>query len=179
MRTSFPDLRYIHCSATAGSAHLPEMAGNVMRLGIGLYGFNVSTEPLGLRPALEMRTSLTSVRALAPGEHVGYNATFETSVPATIASIPAGYYEGVDRRLSNKGVVLVRGVPCPIAGRVSMNITSIDVSAVPGARVGDAAIVISADPSAPNSVEAVAKACGTIPYEVLVHIPAHLRRAVV
>ncbi len=178
-RTAFPGLRYVHCAATAGSARLPEMAGNVMRLGIGLYGFNVSTESLDLRPALEMRTSITSVRALAQGERVGYNATFEASAPTAIASIPAGYYEGVDRRLSNKGVVLVRGIPCPIAGRVSMNITSIDVSAVPEARVGDAAIVLSADPRAPNSVEAVAAACGTIPYEILVHIPSHLRRSVI
>jgi len=60
-----------------------------------------------------------------------------------------------------------------------MNITSIDVSGVPGVNVGDPVVVISSDPKEPNSVENIAKACGTIPYEVLVRIPQHLRRTIV
>ncbi|MFA6408510.1 MAG: alanine racemase [Candidatus Paceibacterota bacterium] len=179
VHAEFPDIRYIHCAATAGSTHLPEMVGNVMRLGIGLYGINVTTGTLDLHPALLMQTRITSLRELAAGEYVGYNATFETTAPTHIASIPAGYSEGIDRRLSNNGFVSVRGTPCPIVGMVSMNITSIDVSAVPEVKTKDTVIVISRNPADSNSVEQIARQCGTIPYEILVHIPAHLRRRIV
>ena len=110
---------------------------------------------------------------------MGKNANLKATRDMRIATIPAGYAEGVDRRLSSKGELLVAGLACPIVGRVSMNITSIDVSNIADARVGDEVIVISYDPSAPNSVEAMARQCGTIPYELLVHIPAQLRRKVV
>ena len=179
VRAAMPSVRYFHCAATAGSAHLPHMTGNVMRLGIGLYGINVSTEPLDLRPALEMTTRITSLRTVPEGETVGYNATYRAAVPTRIASIPAGYYEGVDRRLSNKGFVYVREIPCPIVGRVSMNITSIDVSDVPNVHAKDTVTVISKNPADKNSIEQIAATCATIPYEILVRLPAHLRRSVV
>ena len=88
------------------------------------------------------------------------------------------YFEGIDRRLSNKGTVLVNGIPCPIIGRVSMNITTIDVSKVPNVTRGDRAVVISQNPEDPNSVEKIATVAGTIPWEILVHIPQHLRRII-
>jgi alanine racemase len=179
VRKHFPHIKYIHCAATAGSAHLAKMEGNVMRLGLGLYGVNAASMKLDLHPALEMRTRITSLRTVGPGESVGYNATFTASKEMRIASIPAGYTEGMDRRLSNKGIALVREKPCSIVGRVSMNISSIDVSAIPDVKVGEKATVISKDPGAPNSVEKIAAVCGTIPYEILVHIPAHLRRVIV
>ena len=178
-RTAFPGIRYFHCAATAGSVYLPEMEGNVMRLGIGLYGIDTTSKKLGLRPALELHTSIASLRTVLSGESVGYNATFKAGRDIVVASIPAGYNEGVDRRLSNKGFVLVRGTPCPIVGRVSMNITSIDVSSVTGTKTKEPVVIVSKDPRAPNSVEKIAATCGTIPYEILVHIPAHLRRVVV
>ena len=92
-----------------------------------------------------------------------------------IATIPAGYAEGVDRRLSNKGQVEVSGILCPIIGRVSMNITIIDVSDVPEVKPGDTVTIISDDTNSPISISNIANTCQTIPYEILVHIPAHLR----
>ena len=179
MRAKMPSVKFFHLAATSGSFYAKKIDANVMRLGIGLYGINASLGELDLRPALQMRTRITSVRTVRTGESVGYNATFTATRDMRIATIPAGYAEGVDRRLSNKGELLVGGLACPIVGRVSMNITSIDVSNIADARVGDEVIVISYDPSAPNSVEAMARQCGTIPYELLVHIPAQLRRKVV
>jgi alanine racemase len=85
----------------------------------------------------------------------------------------------VDRRLSNKGFYKIDGKSCPIIGRVSMNISSIDVSAVKDVHLEQEAVVISANPADQNSVENIAKLCGCISYEILVHIPQHLRRVVV
>jgi len=76
-------------------------------------------------------------------------------------------------------IVLVKNTACPIVGRVSMNITSFEVSHIPDIEVGERVIVISADDTSPNSVEKIARTCETIPYEILVHVPAHLRRVVV
>jgi len=72
--------------------------------------------------------------------------------------------------------VLVRGVVCPIIGRVSMNITTIDVTDLPEARPGEEVVLLSADPDSPSSVEKTAAICHTIPYEILIHIPGYLRR---
>ena len=178
-RAAIPGIAYFHCAATSGAALAKTIDANVMRLGIGLYGFGTGGEPLPLRPALEMVTRITSVRPLKKGESVGYNAAFTAPRDMQIATIPAGYYEGVDRRLSNHGAVLTRDTPCPIVGRVSMNITSFDISHLPGVGIGEEAVVISVDESAPNCVKAIAKTCETIPYEILVRVPAHLRRVVV
>ncbi len=179
IRKEFSDIRYYHIAATSGSFYLKEIEANVMRLGIGLYGMNASLANLDLRPALELVTRITSLRTVEKGKNVGYNATFTALQRMRIATIPLGYYEGVDRRLSNKGSVLVDSTPCPIVGRVSMNITSFDVSHLPSASVGDLVTVISKNANDPSSVENIARACDTIPYEILVKIPAHLRRVVI
>jgi alanine racemase len=178
LKAALPDIKILHCAATAGSAYEGQLDTTVMRLGIGLYGVNASTDELDLRPVLEMRARISSLRTLAAGEHVGYNATYTIERPTRVASVTAGYYEGVDRRLSGTGMISVRGISCPILGRVSMNITSIDVSNVPDVALDDEAVLISKDRQAPNSIESLARICSTIPYEIMVHIPAHLRRIV-
>jgi alanine racemase len=179
-KASLPAMRHFHVSATAGSSHTARINATMMRLGIGLYGFNATqNRALILQPPLEMKTRISSLRTLGPGETIGYNATFETKKEMVIATIPVGYAEGVDRRLSNLGAVTVRGIVCPVVGRVSMNITSIDVSAVPDPHLDEEVLVISAEPGMPNSIERMAELCHTIPYELLVHLPAQIRRTVV
>lgn len=81
-----------------------------------------------------------------------------------------GYYEGVNRLLSNKGIVQVRGVDCPVIGNVSMNMTTIDVSHVPQAEVGEEVIVFNSEVSRNNSIQNVAKLINTSPYELLVKL---------
>lgn len=177
------DIKYVHISATAGVRYAQEYLGNVVRLGRGMYG----TDPnlcvsLALQGALEMRTVLSGIKTINAGERVGYNGTFRAEKETTIATFPVGYYEGLDRRLSNKGVCMVRGVACPIVGRVSMNMASIDITTAlqryPDIALGEPVVVISANKSDPNNIEAIAKACDTIPYEIVIHIPQHLRRDV-
>lgn len=179
LRENFPKIKYFHISATAGTFYCGETCGNVVRLGLGLYGINPSPflKP-NLKPVLKMQSIVSSLKKLPTGEHVGYNATYETKKPSTIATVPIGYFEGVDRRLSNCGFFKIGNAGCPIIGRVSMNITSVDVSFAPDVKLGDKITIISDSREDKNSAENIAKLTGAIPWEILVHIPQHLRRTV-
>jgi alanine racemase len=178
--TEFPHIKYKHLAASAGAVYAGEAPGNVLRLGLGLYGINSSPlSDIKLQPVLEMRAPISSVRPLLAGEGIGYNLSYRAEKNLTVATVPAGYYEGVDRRLSNSGFFKIGSTFCPIVGRVSMNISSLDVSAVPAAQVGDSVVIISREEPDPNSAANIAKQIGAIPYEVLVHIPGALRRTLV
>ena len=155
------------------------MVKNLFSENSWVTGINSGLEKLDLHPALEMSTRITSLRVIKAGESIGYNATFKAEKETLVASIPAGYTEGIDRRLSDKGLLTIKGAQCPIVGRVSMNITSLDVSGVPNVNLDDEVIVISKDKTSQNSIENMAKTCGTIPYELMVHIPAVLHRTVI
>lgn len=179
-RQSFPGIAFFHVAATAGLGYQQEIDSNVARLGMGLYGIQQSPfEQLELALALEMRSVISSAKAIAAGEQVGYNLLFTSPAPMRLATVPAGYNDGVDLRLSNAGQFRINGKPCPIVGRVSMNITTIDVTAVPAVRVEDEVEILSRERGAPNSVENIAKICHTTPYEIFIHLPASLRRTVV
>ncbi len=179
-RQRIPDIKYYHLTASTGARYLSRLSDTVARLGIGLYGIDPSnSQKLDLMPALEVRSVLSSIKELHSGESVGYGQTFITKQPMTIATVPVGYFEGVDRRLSNKGCYLVKYQTCPIIGLVSMNTSSIDVSRVSNPKLGDPVIVISSQRNDPNSIENMAKNAGTLAHELLVHIPQHLRRTVI
>lgn len=178
-KKNIPTVVHFHLSATAGFEYSSGISATSMRLGIGLYGI----DPTGryqkhLMPVLEMYSRITSLRLIPAGEAVGYNLTYKADRQMRLATVPVGYYEGVDRRLSNIGEFAMDGKPLPIRGRVSMNMTSIDVTNQ-DVELGDQVQVISAEIDQPNSVVNIAKQCKTIPYVILVHIPQHLRRTVV
>ncbi len=174
----FPSIKYTHLSNTFGHAFSDMILANTSRLGIGLYGLANMSE-LDLWPVLEMKTILTGIKKIKKGDAVGYNNTFVAEKAMIIATIPLGYHEGLDRNLSNKGFVKIKDIFCPIIGRISMNITTIDVSRVDNARVGDEVQVISTEKSDFNSIESLAKISSRITYEIPVRIPAEIRRMVV
>ncbi len=181
---SFPSLKYIHAANTDGSRFSDQLRNNVMRLGIGLYGLSENAalnEKLRLEPVLEMKTIVTGVKKIQAGESVGYGETFTADREMAIATIPVGYYEGLDRRLSNKGMIQIGKdrASCPILGRVSMNITVVDVSAVEGVHIGTEAVVISRNAADANSIASISKLIGTITYTEAVHIPGQLKRVIV
>lgn len=180
LKQQFSGLKYLHLSNTAGAFYLPEIQANVARLGIGLYGFNASPyKQLDLQPALQIVSFVTSVKTIPPGEKVGYNITYQTQKETKVATVPVGYNEGLDLRLSNKGFVKIKNQFCPIVGRISMNMCSVDVSQVPDVKLEDEVIVISKNPADKNSIVNINKLCGTSIYEIPVHIPAHLRRIII
>ena len=183
-KAEFPSLKYIHLSATYGHQFTSTIEANVSRLGIGLYGLSDNesfSQKLDLKPVLEMKTIITGIKKLRKNETVGYGNTFKAENDTTIATIPVGYFEGLDRRLSNCGMIQIGPdrIPCPIIGRVSMNITIIDISKVNNVSIGSQAIVMSNIMQNANSVFNIAKTCGTITYEIVVKIPSQLKRVVV
>lgn len=178
-KQNFTTIKFFHLSATPGMKYVDKFFSNVTRLGIGLYGINTASFPkISLKPVLEMQSVVSSIKNINIGECVGYGATFKAKKAMKIATIPIGYFEGIDRRLSNKGYFKIKDVQCPIVGRLSMNIASLDITAVPNVKLGDWVIAISNNPQNKNSVENMAKMAGTIPYEILIHIPQHLRRII-
>jgi alanine racemase len=176
-KKEFKSIKYFHLSATPGLKYSKKIKENMSRLGCGLYGFDRGLG-LDLKPALSIKTYVTSIRHLRSGGSVGYNATFKADKEMKIATIPFGYFEGFDRRLSDKGFVKVKEEFCPIVGRVSMNITSFDVTGIDDIKVGDEVLVISSNPKDKNSVIEISKVCNTIPYVILAGIQSHLKRII-
>jgi alanine racemase len=177
VKQAFPLIKYLHMAASAGTTLSHTFENNVGRLGIGLYGYNRSVfHDLNLKPALTMRSVVGSVKTVPAGSLIGYGGTYKAKKPMKLATIPVGYYEGIDRRLSNKGFVQINGQACPIVGRVSMNITTVDVSAIPEIQLGDPVTIISDNPDDPNSIESMAETAATISHEILIHLPQSLRR---
>jgi len=178
-RKNIPTIKFFHISATAGTFYGEQSSGNVVRLGIGLYGINPSPiTKINLKPVLEMRSIVSSLKKMRAGECVGYNATYKAKKDLVIATIPVGYFEGVDWNLSNAGFLKIKNSYCPIVGRVSMNITSVDVTSVPNIKIGDEVVVVSGNSNDKNSVENMAGLVGTIPWVILSRVPQHLRRIV-
>lgn len=180
IKQNFQNIKFFHLTATAGLAYADKIQTNVARLGLGLYGINSSPSvKLNLKPALEMRSIVSSIKTIKEGDCVGYNVIYKADKITRVATVPVGYFEGVDRRLSNLGYFKFGNQNCQIVGRVSMNITSVDVTMAPEMKMGSRITVIGINQQDENSVENIAKLVHTIPYEILVHIPQHLKRSVV
>ena len=175
-------LQHISCTAsilTAPNTHL-----DMVRLGIGLYGLWPSAETrekskAGLAPVLAWKTTIIEIQKLPKGIVVGYGKSFITNKSIVMASIPVGYWEGYDRRLGNKGVVLIGGKRCPIIGRICMNLSMVDVSKVNRAMVGDEVVLIGRQGKAEVTADEMAKKIDSINYEVVTCINPQLPRILV
>jgi alanine racemase len=139
----------------------------------------VPVEAAKLSPVLTWKTRVTSLREIAPGEAAGYNSTFRAVRPTRVALLPMGYADGLNRLLSNRGSALVRGQRAPIAGRVSMDQTILDVTEVPGVAIGDEVAIIGTQGEQSQTAWELADLAGTIPYEVLCNIAARVPRVLI
>jgi len=178
----FPEIKYIHVSNTAGHIYINKMVSNVSRLGIGLYGLQsggLVDKKVSINPVMTVKTIVTGVKKISVGDSVGYSRSFVATKEMKIATIPFGYYEGMDRRLSGKGFVKIGEKYAKILGKVCMNITIIDVTNIEDVAIGTEVIVVSDNREDKNSIENIAKLCATIPYEIAVHIGGSLKRMVV
>jgi len=128
---------------------------------------------------LSWKTYITEVKEVEKGEYIGYGCTFKTTRKSKIAVLPIGYYDGYDRKLSNKGVVLVRGQRAPVVGRICMNLTMIDVTDIEGVKVQDLVYLIGEYGEESVSADTLAELAQTINYEVLSRISPHIPRIVV
>jgi alanine racemase len=166
----------VHMGNSAAMSARPDTWKTMVRPGIALYGYSLAFtrggEPaeiaeLPLRPVLSWKTRVLTVKDVAAGQAVGYMGTFVTKVQSRIAVLPVGYADGYPRLLSNRAHVVVRGEYAPVVGRVSMDLTIVDVSQIRGIAVGDEVVLIGKESG--KSVDAVelARWCESVPYEIL------------
>lgn len=161
-------------------------AESLVRPGIALYGYNLPLsdkqgehgdgKPLRVTPVLSWKTRVIDLREVPPGQAIGYNGTYTAPAAARIATLSVGYGDGLSRQLSSRGYVLVRGELAPIVGRVSMDLTTIDVTNIPGVQIGEEAVIIGRQGNREITAWDMARLTGTIPYEVLCQIGKRVPR---
>lgn len=172
-------LRSTHAHAANSAALLRDERAwlDAVRPGLLLYG--VVPPPLmttlPLVPALSLHSRVVAVKAVRAGEAAGYGATFCAGRATTLAVVPAGYADGLDCRLGNRGVVLVRGRRAPVVGRVSMDMITVDVTGL-DVSPGDEVVLLGAQGHERLDAREVAATIGTIPWELLCRLGARIER---
>jgi alanine racemase len=166
----------VHMGNSAAMTARPETWKTMVRPGIALYGYSLTFTGAGapagvtelpLRPVLSWKTRVLTVKDVAAGQAVGYMGTFVTKAQSCIAVLPVGYADGYPRLLSNRARVIVGGEYAPVVGRVSMDLTIVDVSHIRGVAVGDEVILIGQHNGKNVDAVELARLCESVPYEIL------------
>ena len=172
-RAAGHDPTYLHSANSAGIYSHPQAWGNMIRPGGVLYGLWRDILPASsrhdeLRPVMSLRSQISLLKWVPAGDTIGYGCTFEASRKTLVATIPIGYDDGYPRRLSNRAHVIVRGVYASVVGRISMDLTLVDVTGVPGVELGDEVILLGseADGRIAITAEELAKTAGMLSYEI-------------
>ena len=168
---SYPFLK--HISNSAAIIRHPEMHLDMVRLGIGLYGIEISTKNLSLQQVASLKTTIAQIKNLKAGETVSYNRKSTVTRDSVIATVRLGYADGYTRKLGNgKGKMVVRGQLVPVIGNVCMDMTMLDVTGIKGVQAGDEVFVFGKE----LPVETLAGWAETIPYEILTSISQRVKR---
>ncbi len=169
-----------HAANSAATACFPQSHLNMVRIGLGMYGYypsgTISRERFKLRPVLSLKSRIVLLKRICPGAAVSYGRTFKAAAETLVAVVPIGYGDGYSRQLSNRGMMLVRGRKVPVIGRVCMDLTMLDVGSLPEVAEGDEVVVYGKQGSQEITVEQVAKQLGTISYELLCCINSRIPR---
>ena len=175
------DPTYRHLANSAAIFGQPTAWGNLVRPGGVLYGLwrdilAPEDRNVNLQPVMSLHSRITLLKWVPQGETVGYGCTFEASRKTLVATIPIGYDDGYRRALSNRGRVLVRGHVAPVVGRISMDMTLVDVTDVPDVEVDDYVTLMGADGPVSISAEDLGELAGTISYEITCGISSRVPR---
>ena len=177
----------MHAANTAAVISRRESWGNMVRPGIALYGYYLPFERAGrevsgaalrlpVKPVLTWKTRILSLRDVRANQALGYGGTYVTKAPARIAVLPVGYADGLNRRVSSQGRVIVREHYAPIVGRISMDLTLVDVTGLPGVSVGDEVILLGSLDGLSVDAREHASLAGTVAYEILCGISKRVPR---
>jgi alanine racemase len=178
---------FVHMANTGAVISRRETWNTMVRPGVALYGYYLPFQRAGrevsggtlrlpVKPILTWKTRILSLRNLAANQALGYNGTYVTKAPAHVAVLPVGYADGYNRQLSNHGRVIVREHYAPIVGRISMDLTLVDVTGIPGVGLGDEVILLgSTDALSIDALEHAELASST-PYEILCNISKRVPR---
>ncbi len=169
-----------HAANSAALIDLPETHLDMVRPGISIYGFypsdEVSKERVSLAPAMMLKTRVIHVKMVPAGFHVSYGLTYQTENPTVIATVSAGYADGLNRLLSSRGQMLVRGSRAKIVGRICMDLTLLDVGHIPDVRIGDEVVIFGSQGQEFIPVEEMAEALNTIHYEIVTSVASRVER---
>jgi alanine racemase len=178
---------YYHLANTSAITTRPRSWKNMVRPGLALYGYYLpfstasgkapeNAYALPVRPALSWKTRIMAMRDVPAHQPVGYNGTYVTQAPARIAVLPVGYADGFNRQLSHGGRVIVRNEYAPIVGNVSMDLTTIDVTGIPGVGIGDEVTLIGGNERRFIGAWEHASLASTVAYEILCGISKRVPR---
>lgn len=161
----------IHAANSAAAFANPGARGNMVRPGGALYGFTrdvlpASIETPALRPVMSLHSRIVLLKNVPQGEYLGYGCTFQTQRDSLIATIPIGYDDGYRRALSNQARAIVRGKLAPVVGRVSMDLTLVDVTDVADVSLDDRVTLLGAGGESSITAEDLGELAGTISYEI-------------
>lgn len=178
---------HLHLANSAGIFGHRESWGNLVRPGGVLYGLwrdvlPLSTSDAQLLPVMSLHSRISLLKWVPPGETIGYGCTFEASRRSLIATLPVGYHDGYMRGLSNRGHVIVRDKYAPVVGRISMDLTLIDVTDVPEVQVDDQVTLLGWNRDSPElkiAAEELARIAGTLSYEVTCGVSERVPRVYV
>ena len=169
--------QYRHAANSAALLRDERVWYDFVRPGLLLYG--IVPPPLAamlpLRPALSLHSRIVHVKGMRPGEGTGYGLRSRVDQPATIAVVPAGYADGLDRRMAGRTFMLVRGKRVPVVGSVCMDMTMIDVTGM-DVSTGDEVVIVGEQGGEAIGMREVAASIGTIPYELLCRVGARIER---
>ncbi len=168
-----------HAANSAAIFFLPQARYDMVRPGISLYGMDPTGLPSmdrKLRPVAKWIAPLVGIRDIPKGQGVGYSHTWIAPRDSRIGLVPIGYADGYTRLLSNRGSMVVCNKRAPVIGRISMDLTTIDLSDIPQASIGDDVTIIDNDPLSPASAYELARLAETIPYETLCRIGPRVKR---
>jgi alanine racemase len=169
-----------HAANSAAVIQLPQSHLDLVRPGIALYGLKPSQEVdltgISLQPAMALKTRIIHLKSVSAGTSISYGMTYTTPSPTVIATIPAGYADGYRRLLSSRGQMLVRGRHVPVVGRVCMDLTMLDVGAIPDARIEDEVVLFGRQGDKCISADDLACELGTINYEIVCDVTARVPR---
>lgn len=173
------EIRYVHAANSAGAVLYKDSHFNMVRPGLMLYGLypnEAIAKIVKLKPALSLKTQIIFLKRTPAGRSISYGRTYTTEKETIIATLPIGYADGLNRHLSNRGEVIIRGKRAPIVGRICMDHTMIDVGHVAGVKVGDEVVLIGSQGNHTITVEEIARLLDTIPYEVVCWISSRVPR---
>jgi alanine racemase len=177
----------VHMANTGAVISRRETWNTMVRPGVALYGYYLPFQRAGrevgggtlrlpVKPILTWKTRILSLRNFGPNQPLGYGGTYVTKAPAHVAVLPVGYADGYNRQLSNQGRVIVRDHYAPIVGRISMDLTLVDVTGIPGVGVGDEVILLGSSDGLHVDALEHAELANSTPYEILCNISKRVPR---
>jgi alanine racemase len=176
-------VHFNHSACTASTILYPETHLNAVRVGLGIYGLHPNRETvkkIDLKEVMELNTKVVHIKSVPKDTSISYGRTYTTKKKSVIATLPFGYYDGYDRRLSNLGEVLIHGERCPVRGRICMNLMMVEVTRLRNkVKVGDRVTLLGRQKDEKISANELDKKIGTISYEVVSRLGRHLPKIII